>query len=866
MNLLERDNQLQVFRDLFQQASQGHGVCALVFGEAGIGKTSLVHQALTQIADQATVLLCGCEALFTPRPLGPVVDLADQLPPSLASALHAGHTYNGLFPAFMSYLKRPAKPTVLVIEDLHWADESTLDFIRYIGRRLTGVPALLVLTYRDDEIASTHPLKKVLGELPAAATTRIPLQLLSAQSVSQLARGSRHNGKQLFDITAGNPFFVAEVLASNAPVASDVPPSVVDAVIARLSRVSPAGRELIDLCSVVPGQVELAIVDRAFADLDTRIQECLASGALMSRPPFVKFRHELARLAVEKSLRPDLRLKLHRRVFDILRLPDCQGLASLSRQLHHAQGGAIAAEVMTLAPQAAREAVAASSHREAAALYQLALAHQGQRGPTLRAALLEEAALEYRLTNDVTASIACTTEALELRRQTGDVLREGMNLRLLAMTSWWEVGNRAACEPIMTQALAVLGNIEVNVELAMAHSAMSKLQTAWSEFRKGLEHGEIALALAESLNHPEALVDALHVTAVARSFVQDQREACIQMERALDIATSNRMDDATGQLYIALQTTCLVNRQHAYALEVAQRGLAFCESRDLDVYVMRLLDRRALSLTELGRWEEADADLNRCLANTAISTRLRDTATFLRMRQNMRRGDPSAANYWLNLQKHPKALKVEYRLPTVIAGCAEAAWCRGDVTQVKEMCRIGLVDSMARNDGRLTGPLLVWLKRVGAPLPAQWPELAPAYAAEVSGDITQAAHEWALLNCPYERALALLGGNELQVREAFVVFKELAAKPPLEFARQRLRDMGARSVLRGPQSCTKTDPLGLTQREREIFNGLLQGQSNADMAALLHRSQRTVEHHVASLYAKLNVRSRLEFVHQYSDK
>jgi DNA-binding CsgD family transcriptional regulator/tetratricopeptide (TPR) repeat protein len=441
-----------------------------------------------------------------------------------------------------------------------------------------------------------------------------------------------------------------------------------------------------------------------------------------------------------------------------------------------------------------------------------------------------------------------------------------MNLRLLAMTSWWEVGNRAACEPVMTQALAVLGSIAVNVELAFAHSAMSKLRTAWSEFHKGLEHGEIALALAESLNHPGALVDALHVTAVARSFVQDQREAWVQMERALDIAITNRMDDATGQLYIALQTSCLVNRQHAYALEVAQRGLAFCESRDLDVYAMRLLDRRALSLTELGRWDEADTDLDRCLANTAISTRLRDTATFLRKRQDMRRGDVSAAAYWLDLQKHPKALKVEYRLPTVIAGCAEAAWCRGDMGQVREMCRIGLLDSIARNDGRLTGPLLVWLRRVGAPLPPEWPAIAPAYAAEISGDITKAADEWALLNCPFERALALLGGNELQVREAFAVFNDLAAKPALEIARQRLREMGARSVLRGPQSRTKTDPLGLTQREREIFNGLLQGKSNADMAALLHRSQRTVEHHVASLYAKLNVRSRLEFVSRYSGK
>ena len=856
MALLERDVQLKSLADMFNRASKGDGVCGLLHGEAGIGKTALVRQAVAQISARANTFTCGCEALFTPRPLGPLVDLADRFPPSLSSALHSGHTYNGLFPAFLSFLKDSSRPTVLVIEDVHWADAGTLDFIRYICRRLNGVPAVLLLTYRDDEITVDHPLRRILGDLPAAATVRLPLRPLSRAAVEQMASQATRVFQGLYDTTAGNPFFVTEVLAGGG---DGIPPSVLDAVITRLTRMSPSARELLDLCSVVPNRIELAVVDHILADADLAIDECVSRGILNLTAPYLQFRHELARLAVEDSLTSDHRLKLNRRVFDALRLPGSTDFASLSRLVHHAQQAAIDREVMALAPLAAREAAAASSHRDAAALYRLALKYATRDNPDTRATLLEDAALEFRLINDSHAATSATEEALALRRQTGDALRQGMNLKRLAVIRWWDEGSRKVCEPLIEQALTVLGGMRARtVELSLAHSAMSNFMTAWSEFEKGLAHGEMALSIAESLNDAAAIVEALHVTAVAKAFVFDHREACDQLERALAIA--NRMDDATGHLFIALQTTCLVHRQHARALDAAQRGIAYCESRDLDVYLLRLLDRRALSLAELGRWDEADHDLDRCISSASISTRLRDTAIFLRKRQDLRRGDTSVQNYWLELQVQPKALRVEYRPPTVLAACAEAAWFREDMATVEEMCAIGLADSLSRNDGRLAGPLLVWLKRIGAPLPALSQALEAAvpapYAAEVAGDIEKAAHEWAVLACPYERALALIGGNEHQVRDALAVLDALGARTAAGIARRRLRKMGARDVGRGPQPRTKTDPLGLTLRERAVYDLLVQGESNADIAKNLCRSERTVENHVAKVFEKLQVHSR----------
>lgn len=860
MKLFERDAQLQLFDDLFHRIASGEGACVLLYGEAGIGKTTVVQQVKAMHGTKAHILTSGCEALFTPRPLGPLVDLADQFPPSLSSALHAGHTYNGLFPAFLSFLQQAAKPTVLIIEDVHWADESTLDFIRYVARRLAGVRAMLLLTYRDDELTTAHPLRRVIGELPTALTVRVPLKPLSRASVEQLAAQSSHAVEGLFDTTGGNPFFVTEVLATEH---GGVPPSVLDAVIARLSRLSAPARELLDVCSVVPNRIELAIVDNVLTDADPRIEECVNAGVLQVHAPHLQFRHELARLAVEQSLTSDQRLKLHRRVFDTLCLPSSSNFASLSRLVHHAEQGAINKEVLALAPRAAREAAGASAHRQAAALYELALKHAHKLDANERALLLEEAAGEYRLISAIEQAMSATTEAIALRRQTGDVLREGMNLRLLAATLWREIGNRSECEPLIVQALEVLQRIAPSAELSLAHSTLADMHTGWSEYAQAIRHGEIALEIAEKLNQAHAIVDALHKVAAAKLYVSDDLEARAQLKRALAIAIDQRMEDAAGHLFITLQTTCLIYRHHEQALQMGEQALPYCEARDLDVYVFRLLDRRALSLIELGRWDEAERDLQRCMASPSLSTRLRDTVEFLIARQDSRRGYAAANHYWLALERAPQALRVEYRLPAIACACAEAAWLRGDIERVKQMCEIGLGDAMARKDGRLTGPLLVWLKRIGASLPEHWPSIAPAYAAEVAGDITKAAQEWALLSCPYERALALTAGDEAQLREAFHVFDKLGAKPAAEIARQRLRDMGARAVSRGPQPRTRSDPLGLTLRERNVFDLLTQGITNADIAAQLHRSERTVEHHVATLYTKLHVRSRQELMAQF---
>ncbi len=859
MEILERDAQLAHLAALYAQAARGDGMCALIHGEAGIGKTTLVRQFVRTLGVDTKTLVAGCEALFTPRPLGPLIDLADQLPPSIVSALHEGRTYNGLFPSFLAFLREASDTTVLVIEDMHWADAGTLDFIRYVGRRLSGVRVLMLLTYRDEGLSHDHPLRRVLGELPSGGTVRMKLAALSAGAVEQLARNECHSAKGIFKATGGNPFFVTEVLMADG----DVPASVIDAVLARVSHLSLHARKVTELVSITPNRIERtslnALLGTPDTDIGSLIDECVGQGVLQKTDIWLSFRHEIARQAVVQSLPQEYRAQLHRRMFEYLRDQSDESV-DLSRLVHHAEHAGLVDDVLAFAPHAAKASAKVSAHREAAALYALALKHSVRLGLSGRAALLEAAAQEYRLLSEVDKSLACNREALALRRLLGDRLQEGMNLRLLAATQWRERGERAKCEPAIHRAIKLLERLPPSTELARAYSTWSWLQSHWSEYDAAMATGEKALALAETMDDPESLIEALHMTAQAKMCLGDDRDARSQMERALEIAILERLDDTAGHLFIGVMTAAMNHRDHAHAQDVANRGVAYCEARDLDVHLLRLLDRRATSLADMGQWDEADCDLDRCLASPEISIRLRDTVIFLRERLNLRRGIGNAESYWLQVQAAPEKLRVEYRLPAVTAACAEAAWLREDYQTVERISRLGLDEALRRGDARLAGPLLVWLNRIGVQAPACAMTLAVAHACELAGDLDAAAEAWLKLSCPYERALVLVNGSEQQLRESLLIFDSLGAKPAADIARRRLRTIGARNVGRGPQTRTATDPMGLTARQREVYELLIQGLSNAAIAKKLHRSERTVENHVANLFIKLNVNSRIELM------
>src|SRR5215510_13570797 len=168
-------------------------------------------------------------------------------------------------------------PAIVVIEDVHWADEATLDLLKFLGRRIHRLPSMLIVTYRDDEVGPEHQLRHVLGDLPHRSVARIRLPPLSEIAVESLADHAGHRMEDLYRVTGGNPFFVTEVLATREP---GVPVTVSDAVLSRAARLSPASREVCEVVSVVPARAETWLVSETINASSEAVEECLSRGIL----------------------------------------------------------------------------------------------------------------------------------------------------------------------------------------------------------------------------------------------------------------------------------------------------------------------------------------------------------------------------------------------------------------------------------------------------------------------------------------------------------------------------------------------------------------------------------------------------------
>ena len=191
--LHERDDALIELNLALARARAGHGELALATGEAGAGKTSVIREFLGHAAGRQVVLHGACDPLAVPRPLGPLIDAARDVDPAAAQRLGAGISRVEAFAIAQSLIDgtySAGRTTVFVIEDLHWADDATLDLLTFLGRSVLHVATLLLVSYRDDEVSVGHPLRDRLGELGSTIKARIHLHPLSQEAVAQMASGS----------------------------------------------------------------------------------------------------------------------------------------------------------------------------------------------------------------------------------------------------------------------------------------------------------------------------------------------------------------------------------------------------------------------------------------------------------------------------------------------------------------------------------------------------------------------------------------------------------------------------------------------------------------------------------------------------
>ncbi len=849
MTLLERDARLRELSAMLESVGVAGGSMALVMGEAGIGKSSLVQRFAETVGPDVPVLWGACEALFTPRPLGPLYDIALQVGGSLRRLLESEAQRAALFAAFLAELQRHGQPCVVVLEDVHWADEATLDLIKFLGRRIHLTDALLLVTFRDDEVGASHPLRFVLGDLPGQRTHRLRLEPLSEASVAEMARQAGYVGTDLYVVTGGNPFFVTEVLAGQA---RGVPASVRDAVLARVARLPQAVRELVELASVVPARVERWLLDEILAPAPETVDRCVGTGMLRTDSDALAFRHELARRAVEDALAPGRLQRLHARVLGVLseRVPD-----EVARLVHHATRAGDAAAVRRYAPMAARQAAALSAHREAAAQYETALRHADALTLEARAALLESRSYECYLTDQIEAALEARQEAVQLRAQLGDAKKHGDNLRWMSRLSWF-AGDKARAERYATEALRVFEGEPASPERAMAYSNRAHLHMLADEHEEAVRWGEEAIGLAEQCGATEIVTHALNNVGSARLLARDPA-GWAPLEKSLQLALDHDFQEHAARAYTNLATLAARSRNYGRAARYLDEGIAYATERDLDSWRLYITAWRARVRFEQGDWAGASEDAQWVLDRPHVSAITRIPALAVLGHVRVRRGDPEAQaplDEALALALQTRELQ---RIGPVAAARAEAAWLRGDVGGVEREAREAYRLALCHNEPWALGELALWRWRAepstGVPETAAEP-----YRLERVGDWRGAAAAWAQLGCPYEQALALSGGDAEAMMRALALFEELGAEPAAEWLRRRMRAAGLRSVPRGRRPATRAHPAGLTPRQVDVLALLAEGLTNAGIAARLYISAKTADHHVSAILTKLGVHSREE--------
>jgi DNA-binding CsgD family transcriptional regulator len=852
MELLERRSFVDALHEFLREAATGEGRLVFVCGEAGVGKTALIQRFCREARPAARVAVASCDTLSTPGPLGPLIHIAPALGLPGDLLFDPGTTRERLYQQILAALAEGVGPTILVGEDAHWSDEASLNLVRFLGRRIGTLPALLIVTYRDDELGPRHPLRLVLGDLAAApAVRRLTLPRLSLDAVRTLATDHDVDPDALYHLTGGNPFFVTEVLAAGG---TELPASVRDAVLARAARLSPEARSVLDAAAVIGLHSEPDLLDAVIGGPTAdEVDECLAVGMLQPAGDRLAFRHGLAWRTIRAALSPARRIALNRRALAMIE-QDPRLRRNLSRLAHHAEEAGDRDAVLTHAVAAAGQAAALWAHREAAAQYERALRFADHLPPDERAELLERRSYECYLTGLLDDAIAAGEAALALRRETGDRHKEGDDLRWLSRLNWF-AGDNAEAERTGREALAVLEPLPPGRELAWAYSNQAQLRMLSRDAAEAVSWGERAIALAERLDETEILVHALNNVGTAKLNVEDE-DGLALVERSLALARQHGYEDHVSRALTNLAWPALGDYRLSRAERYLSEGIAHTTEHDLDAMGAYLLAGRALLRLRRGDWsgalDEARAVERRPTANPL--TRI-VALTVIGLVQ-ARRGEPTAAvlDEALALAERTGELQ---RLGPVRAARAEAAWLAGDATRAAEEARAALGDALRRGDRWLAGELALTLARAGErDLSAD--SLAEPHALQLRGEWQAAAALWQERGCPLEEARALADGDEAAVRQAWATFDRLGARIDAALASQRLRALGVRQIPRGPRPATRANSVLLTPRELEILALVAEGKSNPEIAARLYLSPRTVGHHVSTILGKLGVRTRAD--------
>ena len=850
VELLERDAALATLAAAREAAAGGDGQVVLVTGEPGIGKTALVNRFLRGLDDDARVLLGTCDDLAIPRPLGPIRDLVGSVSPVLEAALSAGGAAHDVQRLLLAELEAPPAPTVLVLEDVHWADGATLDSIAVLGRRIGTLPALLVLTFRGGEAPAGHPLRVALGAIRADHAVFLELAPLSQEAVASLAGG---DADEVYAATGGNPFYVTELLASRT--SAELPPSIANAVAGRAARLDADARRLVELVSVVPSRVRTSLLDAVMPGWPAAALEPERRQLLEVDPSYVRFRHELARNAIRSRLPISARRRLHAEILEALL--SCE--ADPADIVHHAEAAGAEGVLAEHALLAARRAAALESNLEAYFHYRRASQFLEPRTLPEQATVLEELAAAAYVVGRTEDAFRAIERAVEIYTELQDDEGVGRCTRVLSRVHWF-AGEGDPARAKAREAITILEPLGESVELARAYSGLSQLAMLTEDAEQALALGERALELATRLGDESTRAHALVNLGCTRVQL-DEREAPTVLEaHAVADAVGGREEAtrALGNLGYVLMSWA----QPELAFRYAEQALAYAEEHEVHTYVSYVTTALAWLRLRGGDWEEAEritrGEVERGI--TVVQLLARTVLTELAVR----RGDPDASERLADLGAQAERAGELQRIAPVLELTTELALTGGGAMPTERLAWFAEHIAAGHLRGRFAVRLGGWASVAGIDVELDGPVSGP-YAAMLRRDWSGAADAFGAVGWTYDRALMLsLLDDEDSLVEAIELARALGAGPLTRRVAKRMRARRLR-VPQGPRETTRVNPAGLTARQVEVLSLLARGLTNAEIADRLVVSPRTAEHHVAAVLTKLGAETRRDAARRASE-
>jgi len=845
-DLLERDEALSALAGYAEEARRGDSRFVLIAGEAGIGKTRLVEEVPRHVTD-ARWLRGACDGAFTPEPLAPLFDVAGQVGGALEQSCVAGDVpRDRMFRALLAELTQSDVLTALVIEDVHWADEATLDLVRFLVRRLRQAKVLVLLTFRDDGLGDDHPLRTTIGELAAERSIRrVTLPPLSPDAVRRLADGSGLSTDALYELTGGNPFLVTEVIDAGT---DEVPPSVREALLARMSKLSVKARRVLEAAAVIGIKVDVNLLRRVAVDDVRSLDECLLAGALVSERDTFRFRHELARRAVEESIPAHRSAELHETVLAAL-------LASqdvdAARAAHHADRAGDGDVVLKYAPIAAERASSLGAHMEAMALYECAVRYAGVLDVRDRAELYGRLADEAKFIDRWPQSLAAREVALSLWTEAGDATRIGGALTRLAV-AYWRLCRVEDSDAAAARAVEVLEPLGPSAELALAYTTLANT-FGEGDVDAGRAMAETALAMAEQFGADDVTGRAL--MTLAGFHLMRGHEPFELYEQAREVGLRGGDETIVGAAYANWHEAAARTRRFAIAQQVFDEGLVYVQDHEIDTYQSCLFAWHAFALESQGRYDEALALLLDVLGKRHVSPVNRLFSMPILARIRARTGDAeakAALDEALELTSTggDRTMELEVALTE-----AELAWL-DDRNDDATSALTRAVTLLPYTEPWTQAWVVSWAHRLGLDVEVRSPLPGP-YRLAAAGELRASADAWLALGCPYDAALTLIdAGDEASLRDAARLFDSIGATAAMSIVQNRLRETGARRVPRGRRATTRADAFGLTTREREVLGYLCAGMTNTEIGKEMVIAPKTVDHHVASVLMKMGVESR----------